>query len=333
MSKSKKWTSFLVPQAAAATAVLAADSGGSDTESAKSSRKSKEKKTKKENPKDALVDKYPEVPSRRSHMTPYTKALLALTPGNHYTYEDSRWRSYEVLELLKVRLLDEAEIEDVVYPSLPPLEIEDPEVHGFLQAVSINGATKSNSKRMSKDAELPLLWKQCLYELKHYVETDPLLALAAHLDVREPLIKTRNASVRDKGSKRSKPNNSDLATVERPLKPIGSLAGANRPLVINFLRAICNEFTDCLAFEDLRYAWTINMYGHRRIRIGAGNQDRIKVNMREDICWRATKDPVEGMSPRDWTSKKRGLGPLFAVIVSLQLHQTRHTFLFPPFSG
>jgi len=291
-----KWTSFLTPPG------LQVAGSGSETgcESAKALRK-KEKHERKKRQRDRLLEKYPQGSTYKAHQTPYTKALLAMVPGNHYAYEEPRFKNPGVLELLKVRLVENSEIEEVVQSPLPSLEKGDPEVHSFLTGVPI----KSKGGAAAQSLQLPSLWKQCLSELRHYVDTDLLLALAVNVEEREPLIKSR-----DKPSRRSK-------STERPLKPIGTLAGANRPLVISFLRAICHEFEDCLAFEDLRYAWSITMYGHRRIRIGHNNEDRIKVQMREDLCWRATKDSVPGVSPREWTSKKRGLGPLFAVIVSL----------------
>lgn len=291
-----KWTSFLIPPS-----LQVAESGSeADRESAKALRK-KEKREKKKRQRDELLEKYPQGSTYKAHQSPYTKALLAMVPGNHYAYEEPRFKNPGVLELLKVRLVENAEIEELAWSPLPPLEKGDPEVHSFLTGVPI----KPKHGVVVQSLQLPSLWKQCLSELRHYVDTDPLLALAANVEEREPLIMSRG-----KPSGRSK-------STERPLKPIGSLAGANRPLAINFLRAICHEFEDCLAFEDLRYAWSITMYGHRKIRIGPNNEDRIKVHMREDLCWRATKDPVPGVSPREWTSKKRGLGPLFAVIVSL----------------
>ncbi|KAF8464370.1 hypothetical protein BDZ91DRAFT_795613 [Kalaharituber pfeilii] len=305
-----KWTSFLVPQQA--------PTSGSDSESNRSSvkarRKSNKSRSKKEDYKDGYVDKYPQTSPSKANRTPYTKALLALTPGNHYSFEEVRWRDPAVLDVLKVRLVENAEIEEVVHPPLTQLDIAFPEVYSSLNEVSIDGNNKYAGGIIGEGPKIPLLWKQCLSELKHYIETDPLLVLAACSEEREPLIKPRDSYPRDKFSKRIKPHSTVPLTVQRPLKPTGTLAGANRPLVINFLRAICNEFKDCLAFEDLRYAWTINMYGHRKIRVGMNTDDKIKVNMREDICWRATKDPVQGLSPRDWTSKKRGLGPLFAVM-------------------
>lgn len=298
-----KWTSFLTPpgQQVAET--------GSESESAKSPRK-KEKREKKKRQRDEMLEKYPRGSTYKAPQTSYTKALLAMIPGNHYAYEEPRFKNPGVLELLKVRLEENTEIEEVLPSPLLPLKEGDPEVHSFLTGLPIDSSIKTKDNVVAQGLQLPPLWKQCLLELRHYVETDPLLMPALHIEERELLIKSR-----EKPSKRSK-------FTERPLKPIGSLAGANRPLVINFLRAICNEFKDCLAFEDLRYAWPIGMYGHRRIRIGSNNEDRIKVHMREDICWRATKEPVPGVSPRDWTSKKRGLGPLFAVIVSPGLTPT-----------
>ncbi|KAF8420193.1 hypothetical protein EV426DRAFT_576477 [Tirmania nivea] len=271
---------------------------GSETgrESAKALRK--EKRERKKRQRDEMREKCLKGSIYRAHQTPYTKALLAMVPGNHYAYEEPRFKNPGVLELLKVRLVENAEIEEVIQSPLPSLAKGDPEVHSFLTGVPI----KPKGDAAVQGPQLPALWKQCLSELRHYVDTDPLLALAVNVEEREQLIKSR-----DKPSRRSN-------STERPLKPIGSLAGVNRPLVINFLRAICHEFEDCLAFENLRYAWSITMYGHRKIRIGPNNEDRIKVHMREDLCWKATKDPVPGVSPREWTSKKRGLGPLFAVI-------------------
>jgi len=288
-----KWTSFLIPH----SPQVARAEFETSRESAKVLQK-REKREWKKRHRDELLEKYPQGSTYKVHQTPYTKALLAMVPGNHYTYEEPRFKNPGVLELLKVMMVENAEIEEVVQSPLPSLEKRDPEVHSFLTEVPIK-------PKDDVSAQVPLLWKQYLSELRHYVDTNPLLVLEVNAKERKPLIKSR-----DKPSRQSK-------STERPLKPIGCLAGANRPLVISFLRAICHEFEDCLAFEDLRYAWPITMYGHRRIRIGPSNEDRIKVHMREDLCWRATKDPVPGVSPREWTSKKRGLGPLFAVIVSL----------------
>ncbi|RPB20932.1 hypothetical protein L211DRAFT_490436 [Terfezia boudieri ATCC MYA-4762] len=288
-----KWTSFLTPPG-----LQVAESGSeAGRESAKALRK-KEKRDKKKRQRDELLEKYPPGSTYKARQTPFTKALLAMVPGNHYAYEEPRFKNPSVLELLKIRLVENAEIEKVVQSPLPSLEKGDPEVHSFLTGAPI----KSKGDVAMQGLQLPSLWKQCLSELKYYVDRDLLLELAVNGEEREPLIKSR-----DKPSRRSK-------STEYPLKPIGSLAGANRPLAISFLRAICHEFEDCLAFEDLRYAWSITMYGHRRIRIGPNNEDRIKVHMREDLCWRATKNSLPGVSPREWTSKKRGLGPLFAVI-------------------
>ncbi|KAI5807398.1 hypothetical protein DFH27DRAFT_523046 [Peziza echinospora] len=312
----KKWASFLVPPATEAV-VEGAPVAAVEPTPAKPTKtativeppppknrksKSSDKKAKKESYRDGLGRDSQSSANLKIPSTRFTKDLLSMTPSNHFSSDQPRWKDPGVLTLLGVLTRENQEVDAVLKKPLLPLEVLSKDVYSFLTAAHTG-------------IRIPFLWKQCLNSLEHFVETDPTTVVSSNIDLqaRKYTVDREQEPVR-KAHRKSRAMLSELPIPLSSQKSMASLAGTNRPFVINFLRAICNEYSDCLAFEELRYAWLINSYGHRRIRVGLNPDDRVKVHIREDVCWRATKDPIPGVSPRDWPSKKRGVGPLFAVL-------------------